>query len=192
LPQALISLASKNGLQIRSDPYFHGDVDLLVQRIAREGPPEWGRTRPRALPVSDSLRSDESTSRLLDRLVNRMQAWYNELVLVGERIGTAASEKEIDAIVFSYVHERKYLPEVVAIRDILGSRTDMDELVANVNAFLDRLTIKIADVDHSRMLCQDTAIRFRYFKPYNPLLELQDYLQKVVTLALRFTYGPRT
>lgn len=189
LPQALIFLASKNGLQIRSDPYFHRDVDLLVERIARGGLPQSAQTRPKVLSVPGSSCSDESASRLLARLVNSMQAWYNELVLIGGRIGTATCEDEIDAIVFSYVHERKYLPEVVAIRDILGSRTDMDELIADVNAFLDRLTIKIADVDHLSILCRREVISFWDFKPYNPLMELQDYLQKVVTLALRFTHG---
>ncbi len=187
LPQAIMPLASRNGLEIRSDPYFHRDADLLIERIARSGLPDWMQNQRTVLPIPDSSRSYESTSQLLDRLVASMQGWYNELVLVGERIRITSSQDEVDAIVFSYVHLRTYLPEVVAIRDMLCSRTDLQELVSHVNAFLDRLTINIAGLDHSSLLCREELGLFG-FKPHNPLLDLQDHLQKVVTLALKFKH----
>lgn len=189
LPTALSSLASRNGMHIRSEPYFHSDVDLLIERIARTGLPDWMQgDQSRQLKISEPFGRDESIAHLLDRLITNMQAWYNELVKVGERIRAASNGAEVDRIVLSYVHTRQYLPEVVAVRDLLGPRSDMQEVVATVNAFLDRLTIKTASVDHSGLLCRDNMELFG-FKPYNPLLDLQHQLQQAVTLVLRFKHG---
>jgi|ERR1041384_7461126 hypothetical protein len=193
LPDELKGLASKNGFQIRSDPFFHGDVDLLIHRIARRRLADWPefikqKRRPKhSLNSAHRLLHRQSTTYLLDRLVQNMQSWYNELVAIGERIRGASSVEEVDRIIFGYVNTRHYLPEVVAVRDIFSSRGEMRELVETVNAFLDHLTINTAGIELKSLACRGNRALFGLtFAPHNPFLELQHYLQKVVTFALQF------
>jgi hypothetical protein len=195
LPQALAPLATRNGLEIRADPHFHKDVDILIEMLAFT--PYWLYTGPSSLVKTSSqdIAVTQSEAALLNRLRECAVSWYNEVVNVGATILASKTRAEEHAIKYSYLHTRNFLPEVVAIRDVLGQRQGMEEVVAATNAFLDCLTIEREHEGATARYCtpmnwmrpfeNDTAEEFfRRRRPFNPLDPLAARLQDIVGLIV--------
>jgi hypothetical protein len=200
LPEALTPLANRNGLEIRADPYFHRDVDILIEMLAFA--PHWGYDGPSPLvqTSSDNLAVDQSEAALLERLRECATGWYNEVVNVGAKILTTSTPAEEHAVEYSYLHTRKFLPEVVAIRDVLSQRQGMEEIVAVTNVFLDHLTIKREYAGATARYCKpmgwgrpfdDKTAKRPFLRrcPHNRIEPLAAQLQDIVRLIVERTSG---
>ena len=84
---------------------YAADMDILVRRLAA-GERPWAESpelvkQERLQSSAAHLYVKQSTGLILDRLLERARDWFNELVLVGERVRAANRPYDVDKLVES-------------------------------------------------------------------------------------------
>lgn len=96
-----------------------------------------GRNR-KIIGESQALRESPPSADLLPVLQSSVEGWYNDLVRTASVSLRGGPEAEMAQ--FEYVHSRRFLPHVVAIRDVLAARGEYSEIVSDVDVLLSVLT----------------------------------------------------
>ncbi len=83
---------------------------------------------------------DGDLSDLLETMLDRANAWFNEVVALIAQAGSIKDDDEFRAITYEYGHSRKYVGDLLSISKVLSSNSQLEELVEELNTFIYLLT----------------------------------------------------
>ncbi len=172
LPESLRELLEFNGQAVRPDPDFNNDVRYLIQHLA-------SLLGPARLTREDSQRPDRS---LLERLLQMVQGWHNEIIDTTSQLSTNSTDQEVERIAFRYLNTRNFLAQIVSIRKVLSNLAWAATLQSRVDDFLSFLTYREAPDDSA--MCRPLHCRQHTYQARG--LDLSDPLQlQVLNSALQ-------
>lgn len=138
LPESIKELAARNGGQVRPDPDFEHDMRRLIEGLEKEA----GIKRT---PPSNKQAPNRE---ILDRLMEMVTGWHNEVIDTSAQLHAADSEAEAKRILFRYLNTRNFLAQLDAIRKHLQKAPWATQLLSYVDEFLSMLAYR-DPVDHS-------------------------------------------